>query len=221
MVCNWGQERARWRSRFETTSRARTSATRGLGDAALDRFRRSDNHTLQHDRRRGRHIGCDRGEHRQHGTHSDHGQQARTHCRRGRFGAGEDLESAAHGVFHSVLKNIASLRWSELYSSANTLRRGTRRIAGEACEVQIRGANFKTGAFRNSSPALLIAPLGGSNMGVTAFEGIFDSRGRMFADDKFHVMDRAIVSRALGQQRCIQSRWQEERGGVYTLALNA
>jgi hypothetical protein len=70
----------------------------------------------------------------------DHGEQARTHCRRGRFGAGEDLESAAHGVLHSVLKNIASLRWSELYSSANTLCRGTRRIAGEACELQIHGA---------------------------------------------------------------------------------
>ena len=119
---------------------ARTSATRGLADAALNRFRRNNRHTLQHDRLRGRHIRRDRGEERQHGTHSDHGQQARTYCRRGRFGAGEDLASAAHGVLHSVLKNIESLRWSELYSSANTLCRGTRRIAGEARELQIRGA---------------------------------------------------------------------------------
>ena len=83
---------------------ARTNATRGWRNAALNRLRRNDRHTLQHERLRGGHIGCDRGEHRQHCTHSDYGQEARTHCRRGRFGAGEDLESAAHGVLHSVLK---------------------------------------------------------------------------------------------------------------------
>ena len=119
---------------------ARTNATRGWRNAALNRLRRNNRHTLQHDWLRGRHVWCDRREHRQHGTHSDHRQQARTHCRRGRFGVGEDMERAAHGVLHSVLKNIASLRWSELYSPANTLRRGTRRVAGEALKLQIHGA---------------------------------------------------------------------------------
>jgi hypothetical protein len=125
---------------IEPALTARTFVTTGSRDSALNRPQSSDRRTLKHDRLCGRRIGCDRREHRQHGTHSDHGQQARTHCRRGRFGAGEDLESAAHGVLHSVLKSIASLRWSELYSWANTLRRGTRRIAGEARELQIRGA---------------------------------------------------------------------------------